>query len=248
MAPDSDDSICSEFFLQFFLKVSLRDIVFERVVEMPLLRRTVSSPSVRSSPYPSLSSGNGSSTRTQGNGHRRSSGSDVSTRRVLADIEWWRVTDGQRDLDAEQEAEDNNRNQDQVDPVTVQRGEERGNAARASPMVLQFSSPSSDGYTLRHYRDGSASSLESTPEVVEGPVESLRLGMEYLDLGLTPSDVFHAPLPLIRNGRAIENDSSPTVCPRSLLDPITLFQNDTVHDYADFTTSPLSSSTPDIFN
>ncbi|ESK89867.1 hypothetical protein Moror_852 [Moniliophthora roreri MCA 2997] len=226
----------------------------------------MSSPSVRSSPYPSLSSANTSANRTQGNGYRRSSGSEVATRRVLADIEWWRVTDGQCDLDAEQELEDNNRNQDQVDPVTVQQGEGPGNTAQTSPTMLQFSSLSSDVYPLsptdeypvlaippqtpprRHLRDSSASSLESTPELVEGPVESLRLGMEYLDLGLTPSDAFPAPPSSIRNGRATENDSSPSVRPRSLLDSINILQNSTIEDYADFSVSPLSSSTPHMFN
>ncbi|KAJ3904417.1 hypothetical protein F5879DRAFT_72384 [Lentinula edodes] len=72
---------------------------------MPSLRRTVSSPAVRSSPYPTLSSSgqlsSGPATRP-GHSHRRPSGSEIATRRVLADIEWWRVTDGQRDLEAEQ--------------------------------------------------------------------------------------------------------------------------------------------------
>ena len=70
---------------------------------MPSLRRTLSSPSVRSSPY-----SNGSQV-ARGGGHRRSSGSETTNRRVLADIEWWKVTDGQCDLDADQEPEDRNR-------------------------------------------------------------------------------------------------------------------------------------------
>jgi len=66
---------------------------------MPSLRRTFSSPTVRSSPYPTYSPSSAlyNASRAQGgHGHRRSSGSDVSHRRVLADIEWWRVADGQR--------------------------------------------------------------------------------------------------------------------------------------------------------
>jgi hypothetical protein len=78
---------------------------------MPSLRRTISSPSVRSSPYPSLSNAVNSAAGTRGNGHRRSSGSETSSRRVLADIEWWRVADGQRDSDADQELGDHNRDQ-----------------------------------------------------------------------------------------------------------------------------------------
>jgi hypothetical protein len=65
---------------------------------MPSLRRSASSPAVRSSPYNAPAS--------RGHGHRRVSGSETSNRRVLADIEWWRVTDGQRDPSADQESED----------------------------------------------------------------------------------------------------------------------------------------------
>ena len=64
---------------------------------MPSLRRTFSSPAVRSSPYshPVYPS---SSTR-QGGGHpRRASGSDIAERRVLADLDWWRIEEGQLEL------------------------------------------------------------------------------------------------------------------------------------------------------
>lgn len=70
---------------------------------MPSLRRSFSSSSVRSSPYPSSlsnTSANNNRARVAGHGFRRSSDSETSERRVLADIEWWRVSDGQRDLDA----------------------------------------------------------------------------------------------------------------------------------------------------
>ena len=70
---------------------------------MPSLRRTLSSPLVRSSPY-----SNGLLV-ARGSGHRRSSGSETTNRRVLADIEWWKVTDGQCDTDIDQESEDRNR-------------------------------------------------------------------------------------------------------------------------------------------
>ncbi|KAI0072775.1 hypothetical protein K474DRAFT_330693 [Panus rudis PR-1116 ss-1] len=76
---------------------------------MPSLRRTLSSPSVRSSPYyypssssslfSSSSSSSHSQTRQGGHGPtRRSSGSETAQRRVLADIDWWRVEEGQREL------------------------------------------------------------------------------------------------------------------------------------------------------
>ncbi|CAL1705160.1 unnamed protein product [Somion occarium] len=63
---------------------------------MPSLRRTLSSPSVRSSPY--SHSYSSLLTRQGGHGPRRSSGSETSQRRVLADLDWWRVQEGQREL------------------------------------------------------------------------------------------------------------------------------------------------------
>lgn len=227
---------------------------------MPSLRRTMSSPSVRSSPYPSLASGNGSSTRP-GYSHRRSSGSEIATRRVLADIEWWRVTDGQHDLEAEQESVDNNRDQEQVDPAMVQPLDARPNTTPVPSTVLQFSPLTSDGYPFsptdeysvlaippqtpprRRFRE---TSLESTPEAPEAPVESLRLGMEYLDLGLSSQSSNFAALPAsTRNSVVSENNSSLSVRHRSLVDCLSSLQNESLNDYAE---SPLSSGTPNIFN
>lgn len=37
-------------------------------------------------------------TRQGGNTPRRSSGSDIVERRILADLDWWRVEEGQREL------------------------------------------------------------------------------------------------------------------------------------------------------
>ncbi|KAL1944704.1 hypothetical protein VTO73DRAFT_3134 [Trametes versicolor] len=71
---------------------------------MPSLRRTLSSPSVRSSPYayPSSSANaNVHATRAANPQPRRSSGSDTGSRRVLADIDWWLVHDTQRDFVAD---------------------------------------------------------------------------------------------------------------------------------------------------
>ncbi|KAL4254094.1 hypothetical protein ABKN59_002490 [Abortiporus biennis] len=66
---------------------------------MPSLRRTLSTPAARLSPY-SYSSANSSSTMTRpaGGNPRRSSGSAIAERRVLADLDWWRVQEGQHDL------------------------------------------------------------------------------------------------------------------------------------------------------
>lgn len=62
----------------------------------------MSSPS-RSSPYssyPSSSSASSSSSQTRAapRSPRRSSGSETANRRVLADIDWWRVEDSQREV------------------------------------------------------------------------------------------------------------------------------------------------------
>lgn len=75
---------------------------------MPSLRRTSSTSAVRVSPY------SNAPVAARGNGHRRSSGSDTTTRRVLADIEWWRVTEGQCDPSSDLETEDRNRGQDSI--------------------------------------------------------------------------------------------------------------------------------------
>ena len=78
---------------------------------MPSLRRTASQPAVKASRYPSFlsassrSANNSPTTSRLHTGHsfRRSSDSEVSTRRVLADIEWWRVVDGQCDSNHNQQ-------------------------------------------------------------------------------------------------------------------------------------------------
>lgn len=79
------------------------------------LRRSFSSPSVRATPYSSalvnLSAGSG---RTHARGNRRSSGSETTRRRVLADLEWWRVVDGQNsDQTTEHGVEDGDQERDQ---------------------------------------------------------------------------------------------------------------------------------------
>lgn len=80
---------------------------------MPSLRRSASSPAVRPAPYSS------SLVVARGNGHRRSSGSETSSRRVLADIEWWRVTEGQCDPSAGQANDDQVRGVPGVDVLDV---------------------------------------------------------------------------------------------------------------------------------
>jgi len=84
---------------------------------MPSLRRRdLSSSSVRSSPYrPSLVSSTTTSPSPRNFGahpRRRSSKTtkttktETRTRKVLADIEWWRILDGQHILDAERAFEE----------------------------------------------------------------------------------------------------------------------------------------------
>ncbi|EPQ58279.1 hypothetical protein GLOTRDRAFT_114739 [Gloeophyllum trabeum ATCC 11539] len=109
---------------------------------MPSLRRTISSPSIRaarSAPYPSI--GSAGATRTHGHVPRRTSGSETASRRVLADIEWWRVLDGQREVDADS-LEDENRDQTQDDaqeaaeaPMDVAPSDEMARLTIGSPSL-----------------------------------------------------------------------------------------------------------------
>ena len=86
---------------------------------MPSLRRTASNPSVvRSSPYRSLSSLAGAQV-ARSQGRRRSSGSDITSRRVLADIDWWTVTDGQCENGSGDYVEGRQTNDDNENNVTA---------------------------------------------------------------------------------------------------------------------------------
>jgi len=156
---------------------------------MPSLRRSFSSPSVRSSPYPAaLPSPPGTARlRVNGRGLKRSSSTATTQRRVLADIEWWRVLDGQSELDASRD-EDEVQAGDQAQEVTfsndsgIYGGE--GDEPR-TPLVLSLSDadlpipshlmmPTTEFAALsiaprtpsRRNRSGN-SSLESTPESAE---------------------------------------------------------------------------------
>lgn len=69
---------------------------------MPSLRRTASTPLVRSSPYPSslsLSSTGAQNVTAAQRPRRVGSATENSRRRVLADIDWWTVIDGQFEQD-----------------------------------------------------------------------------------------------------------------------------------------------------
>ncbi|KIM65336.1 hypothetical protein SCLCIDRAFT_542502 [Scleroderma citrinum Foug A] len=166
---------------------------------MPSLRRSASSPSVRSSPYPlSLSSASALSSRARMGGQqpRRSSGSDTSERRVLADIEWWRVADGQCPPTPDTD-------QDEVQPQSPTHASAGGAVTLLSaggdaespqtPLSIYASvnltqltsldeyfplstSPNSPT-TPSHGRYSSFSSVESTPEVITPPLSPLDLGL-----------------------------------------------------------------------
>lgn len=136
---------------------------------MPSLRRTFSYPPVRSSPYPTSSPSSAlyNASRAQGgHGHRRSSGSDVSHRRVLADIEWWRVADGQR-LDQGDDFHQVEGDQD---------ADQRGQASNEQPAMAatlsldDWSSPWTSGNTLI---------IASLPEVWRGVSQQSLLMLIY---------------------------------------------------------------------
>ncbi|KAJ4487739.1 hypothetical protein J3R30DRAFT_840474 [Lentinula aciculospora] len=209
---------------------------------MPSLRRTVSSPAVRSSPYPTLSSSSqinsGPATRP-GHSHRRSSGSETYTRRVLADIEWWRVTDGQRDWEAEQE--DHEQSSPRLAENIVDSLE-----GLVSPVWPGFLADLPELLSIvpqtpprhGHHLESSTSSVESTPDLLDRSVESLRLGLQYVNL--SASDVLLPP--------AHSGEQATTYMPlshsHSLMNEAAVPHN----DYPAFAVSPLSSQSPDFFN
>ncbi|KAG6820856.1 hypothetical protein H0H93_010683 [Arthromyces matolae] len=226
---------------------------------MPSLRRTISSPAVRSSPYPALSSSvSGGPTRP--GGHRRSSGSETSTRRVLADIEWWRVTDGQRDPDADQESEDPNRDQapdspsantyaleellgtsllfstslgaerSVIVPLAVTTQESQAPTSQFAALSISPQTPTRAGHTRN-------SSVESTPDAVQpDSFDGLRLSILDTETGTSELSGF----PALQSRASLR---SGLVSPLFTLS----FGNDHVNHYADFTVSPLSAA-PDLCN
>ncbi|KAK7467330.1 hypothetical protein VKT23_004387 [Stygiomarasmius scandens] len=228
---------------------------------MPSLRRTVSSPlGLRSSPYST-----GLNARAHGHGHRRSSGSEIVTRRVLADIEWWRVADGQRDLEAEHELEDaqNDREHPREELVTgvgfSSPSESEGVEQSFVPGWSSILASMSEDIPLHHLSGSSAvprtpprrghslesstSSVESSPQApTEGPIEGIRLGMEYLDL---ISDDFLPPSRVLRNTHN-ENPHSLDASQRQSL--VDILPGPPTADYADYIVSPLSSHSPHFCN
>ncbi|KAF7975828.1 hypothetical protein HWV62_8381 [Athelia sp. TMB] len=179
------------------------------------LRRSFSSPSVRATPYSSalanLSAGSG---RAHAHGNRRSLGSQTTRRRVLADLEWWRIVDGQHDdQTAQQDAEEGDQEQ-----TRDRRAEAPASAVTPSVWVsdsdLELSAPTQEFTALsitpvtpprlgrRHtsmFESSPPSSLESTPETDEG----VRFSLLDLDSGFCELPRFslalpQPPLPLMR--------------------------------------------------
>ncbi|KAJ7063433.1 hypothetical protein C8F01DRAFT_1250977 [Mycena amicta] len=118
----------------------------------PSLRRSSSSPSVRSSaaPYPA-------GMLPPRSGHRRSTASETSFRRVpLQDIEWWRVTDGQL-LFAEEEDQP-------PDGAGAGRPATPLELPVAEMAALAIAPPTTP---IRHGQESSSSSVESSPNNVQ---------------------------------------------------------------------------------
>lgn len=120
----------------------------------------------------------------------------MTERRVLADIEWWRVYHGQRDLDAtldQAELDQDVQNSAQV-PAGGAITLSGSDSAQTPPLMLHDLPPVDFAQSIsmsqfaalsiaphspsgRRHRDSSFSSLESTPEMPEAPLESIRFSM-----------------------------------------------------------------------
>ncbi|KAF8586556.1 hypothetical protein K439DRAFT_945168 [Ramaria rubella] len=143
---------------------------------MPLvIRRSVSSPSVRlaAAPYPSPTSSafpTSSSTTASARPQRRRRGaSDATSRRVLADIEWWRVMQGQQEEEPEAEPENETEAEDDAGAADdVEQG--RREPMPLSPRTQRLRTPEREPlYTLR---EDSSTSYDSAYEYDSSSVES----------------------------------------------------------------------------
>ncbi len=235
---------------------------------MPSLRRTLSTPVVRASPYST------SPLAARGNGHRRSSGSETSNRRVLADIEWWRVTEGQ----CHQSDEDRNRGiQDLVSldmswslgipvihveggvvslPRTTADGQDSNEVCIALASFYSrphwlicfffqtsaFEPPTEQFSTLAITPPRRHDTLESLSSSLESTPETANTSLTF-DIEVAFEDAPLPPLPVQRRSRF-----NIPVMKRSFTfaDCLSL-KDDHPCQYADFATSPLSSA-PDFLN
>ncbi|KAI0256659.1 hypothetical protein BJV78DRAFT_1165990 [Lactifluus subvellereus] len=118
---------------------------------MPSLRRAFSTPSVRVSPYPVLPSSR--SHRP----HPHATGGPP----VLADIDWWRVADGQRERGSEEEDEEEERDVgEDPTPISVD------SADSEMPRVAIPGLPAAD----RRDSAGVEPERPSTPVMSESPL------------------------------------------------------------------------------
>ncbi|KAF9053027.1 hypothetical protein BJ165DRAFT_1523765 [Panaeolus papilionaceus] len=234
---------------------------------MPSLRRTASSPSVRSTLRSSPYSSAALLTRA-GHNNRRTSGSETSNRRVLADLEWWTVTDGQCNADQESEESINVNSEFNLEltqglAIThVDGGLDYSSMSwGATSHILvgannetteltvpteQFSSLSLAPQTPpQRFRalDSAASSVESSPEPSLGPLPGDLSGLSDFEQGFAA-----APLSLLPSQRRLPSRNLPSLLTRSFTfaDCFSL-KIDYPSQYADFATSPLSSA-PDFLN
>jgi len=215
---------------------------------MPSLRRSVSSPIVRSSPYPTALSSSSAGLRNGGHGRRRASGSETSSRRVLGDLDWWRVAEGQHDS----EEDSTTPVDEQPSPPSVifheaaveesfvspQWTPPTADIALPMPPTLLFSSlsitPTTPPRRRREASGSSSSSLASTPEVPSTPVDFDFQFTTNLEQALRPSLARCSPP---RRSKTL-ND-----IPQINFNPENIFGG-----YADFSISPFSSNYPDLFN
>ncbi|PPQ63291.1 hypothetical protein CVT24_006816 [Panaeolus cyanescens] len=234
---------------------------------MPSLRRTASSPSVRSSVRSSPYSSAALLTRA-GNSNRRTSGSETSNRRVLADLEWWTVTDGQCSPSADQESDESihvapelvvhvdfaqgldvtrvdtsvdylSSSWDSTPHFLVGTNDETVPTEQLSSLTLTPQTPPQRFRAL----DSAASSLESSPEPFFGSLPTDIDGLSDFEQGFAA-----APLSLLPTQRRVPSRNLPTILTRSFTfaDCFSL-KADYPKQYADFATSPLSSA-PDFLN
>ncbi len=136
---------------------------------MPSLRRAFSSPSVRVSPYPALPSSR--SHRAHPHGHRRSSGSDLSDRKVLADIDWWRVADGQGERGGEEDEEEaaEERGVGEENPVPA-------DAADSEPMAIASRNDAIPALSITDRDEGTAGVEPERPSTPVAPQSPLSEG------------------------------------------------------------------------
>ncbi|KIY63052.1 hypothetical protein CYLTODRAFT_494205 [Cylindrobasidium torrendii FP15055 ss-10] len=202
---------------------------------MPSLRRSTSTPNaVRASPYPSVPSCQRAASRQQtGSAHaRHGPGSQTSGRRVLADIDWWLVQDGQSTADADPEAPANDVSDTPVIPDLSAYTD--AEISSISTTVLAPSTPS----RRRRRREPLTPSLSTPSEdpVSDSEDEDSGSGIADRRRRIRTTGPPPSPSPRRRRRLLIRSSTVPQF-PLARLDP------EAATPYADFTISPHSSFT-----